>query len=63
MVFSYNDLEISPTLFLLTFPTKGMYPFTDLSPSSIPFIYYLAHVTNNLSVGNSRELVARKHYQ
>jgi hypothetical protein len=62
LVFSYNYLEFPPALFLLTCPTQGMYPFTTLSPLCIPFIYQvsLAQVTRNLTIGNSRELTARK---
>jgi hypothetical protein len=39
LVFSYNYPEFPPTLFLLTCPTQGMYPFTALSPLGVPFIY------------------------
>jgi hypothetical protein len=51
LVFSYNYPKFPPTLFLLTYPTQGMYPFTALSPSGIPFVYQglLAQVTRNLS--------------
>jgi hypothetical protein len=65
LVFSYNYPYFPPYLFLSTCPTQGMYPFIDISPSeSHSFIRVsLAQVTKNLSIGNSIELTARKHYQ
>jgi hypothetical protein len=39
LVLSYNYPYFPPSLFLSTFPTQGMYPFTDLNPSFISFIY------------------------
>jgi hypothetical protein len=62
LVFSYNYLDFPPSLFLLTFPTQGMYPFTDIIPSaSHSFIRVsLTQVTRNITIGNSRELTARK---
>jgi hypothetical protein len=47
LVFSYNYPKFPPTLFLLTCPTQGMYPFTALSPSGIPFIYQGLSGTGN----------------
>jgi hypothetical protein len=39
LVFSYNYPYFPQMLFLSNFPTQGMYLFTNISPSSIPFIY------------------------
>jgi hypothetical protein len=47
LVFSYNYHDFPPSHFLSTYPTQGIYPFTDLNPSSIPFFYQGLFGTGN----------------
>jgi hypothetical protein len=39
LISSYSHPDFPPALFLLTSPTQGIYPFTNISPLGVSFVY------------------------